>query len=138
MISAACKIEFIPEGGAAITLVDAGEWMESLPRFSARQDLFEPDGIGKSDGYIKPLGGVSVAVTFAVAIEPATAAEMFGAFLTAVPSLGTGALIMTGGGEVTTFEPAVDVSAVPLLPGPDGVVIRRFEFTTALPTTETE
>jgi hypothetical protein len=138
MISAACKIEFIPAGGEPVTLVESGGWMTALPRISALQSLFEPDGIGKADGFIKPLGGTAVTVAFAVVVEPETAADMFEGFLATLPTAGTGALVMTGGGLVTTFDPAVEVLAAPALPGPDGVLIRRHEFTAALPTTEEE
>jgi hypothetical protein len=136
VISAACKIEFVPAGGVAIVLVDAGGWMETLPRFAARQALFEPDGIGQADGYIKPLGGVLVDITFATIEEPATAAAMWAGFLNALPSALTGALVITGGGQATTFEPAVMAATTPSLPGPDGVVIKHYQVQTALPVME--
>ena len=135
MISAACKIEFIPTGGDAIVLVDVGGWMKAMPRFTARQALFEPDGIGSADGFIKPLGGVAVDITFATINEPATAAAMWAGFLDFQPSVLTGALVITGGGQVTTFEPAVMTTTTPALPGPDGVVIKQYQVQTALPAT---
>ncbi len=135
MISAACKIEFIPAGGAALVLVDVGGWMESLPRFAARQVLFEPDGIGLADGYIKPLGGVVVDIAFATIEEPETAADIWAGFLDSLPSVLTGALVITGGGQVTTFDPAVMTTTTPALPGPDGVVIKQYQVQAALPAT---
>ncbi|RYD53937.1 MAG: hypothetical protein EOP83_22715 [Verrucomicrobiaceae bacterium] len=136
MISAACKIEFIPTDGDSIVLVDAGGWMESLPRFTARQALFEPDGIHQADGFIKPLGGVLVDINFATVEEPGTAAEMWAGFLNAMPTAWTGALVLTGGGQVTTFAPAVMTSTAPALPGPDGVLVKRWQVQAALPETE--
>ena len=138
MISAACKIEFIPAGGVAVVLVDVGGWMESLPRFSARQELFEPDGIHQSDGFIKPLGGVLVDITFAAIEEPVTAADMWGGFLDVAPMALTGALVITGGGKVTTFEPAVMTATAPALPGSDGGLVKRWQVQGALPVTEDE
>ena len=136
MISAACKIEFIPDGGAPIVLVDAGEWMEELPRFSARQNLSEPDGIGLADGFIRPLGGALVDITFATIEEPATAGDMWAGFLDSLPPTVTGALVLTGGDQITTFEPAVMATGAPALPGPDGMLIKRWQVQAALPDTE--
>ncbi|MCW1884020.1 hypothetical protein OKA04_04720 [Luteolibacter flavescens] len=135
MISAACKIEFIPAGQPAIVLVDAGGWLETLPRLVARQNLYEPDGIGLADGFIKPLGGVLVDISFATIAEPASASDMWAAFLDCLPPTLTGALIITGGGKVTIYAPAVMPSTTPELPGPDAMVIKRYQIQAALPVT---
>ncbi|MCW1885634.1 hypothetical protein OKA04_12920 [Luteolibacter flavescens] len=136
MISAACKIEFVPAGQPAIVLVDVDGWLEALPRFVARQNLYEPDGIALADGFIKPLGGVQVDISFTTITEPATASDMWAAFLDCLPPVLTGALVITGGGKVTTFAPAVMTTTTPALPGPDATVIKRYQIQAPLPVTE--
>ena len=64
MIQSPCKIEFVPEGGTAIVLADFGAWLVQLPRFAPAQRIFEAEGVDTAASYFKPLGGVTVAITF--------------------------------------------------------------------------
>ena len=123
-----CKVEFIPEGGTAIVLADAGDWLAALPRFSAAQRMFETDGISAPDAWFKPLGGVLVTIVLEVEAEPADFPEAADHFL-APDSIGTVALIQTGGalvitsGEtVATYDPAVIGPVTPGLPSVGGVL----------------
>jgi hypothetical protein len=138
VISAACKIEFVPDGGDTILLVDVDGWLTDLPRTTASQDTFEADGIGHDAGMIKGLGSPLFEVSFAAVLEPADAAGMCDAFLNVFPAGGTGSLILTGGGEVTTYAPAVLTGRAATLPGPDAVTVIRYTATCGLPTTEDE
>ncbi|HEY1122143.1 MAG TPA: hypothetical protein VGE67_11110 [Haloferula sp.] len=136
MISAACKIEFIPSGKASRVLVDIGGWMDKLPKFTARQALFEPDGIHQKDGFIKPLGGVLADISFATIELPETPEEMWEGFLNLEPEVLTGVLVITSDERVTTFDPAVMTVTTPSLPGPGTDLVKQYQIQAALTDTE--
>ena len=138
-IESPCKIEFIPDGGAAITLVDVGGWLARLPSFQPEQELFEANGIATGESYFKPLGGVVVAISFSVDIEHedhADALDDFSAaeFAGAVELMKVdGALVITGTDSVATYEPAV-IAVTPGLPfAPVSTTTKTYQIRAALP-----
>ena len=142
-VQSPCKIEFVPEGGTAIVLADFGAWLFQLPRFAPAQRLFEVDGVDAVTGYFKPLGGVSVAITFAVEedkLDFPTAADEF----LAPDSFGTVALLNTGGELVITGDSSAATYPVafgritPGLPyGPGPSTAKAYQIAAGLPVIST-
>jgi hypothetical protein len=138
-IESPCKIEFIPDGGAAITLVDIGGWLASLPSFRPEQELFETGGINAGESYFKPLGGVLVDITFSVEIEHEEHSDALDDF-SAVELAGAvelmkvdGALVVTGPNSSATYEPAV-LTVTPGLPfAPVSTTTKTYQIRAALP-----
>lgn len=120
-IECPCKCEFIPDGGAAITLADVGSWLVRLPSFRPEQELFETSGINAGETWFKPLGGVLVAISLSVEIEHAEHTDALDDF-SAAEIAGevelmkvVGALVITGPNSIATYEPAV-LEVTPGLP----------------------
>lgn len=143
MIQSPCKIEFVPEGGTATVLADFGAWLVQLPRFAPAQRIFEADGIDAAASYFKPLGGVTVAITFAVEEDKddfLTAADEFLAPDSAgtVPLLNRdGELVITGDKSVAAY-PAVIARITPGLPfGPGPSTAKAYQIAAGLPVIST-
>lgn len=141
-IQSPCKIEFIPDGGAAITLVDFDGWLARLPSFKPEQELFEVGGINSGESWFKPLGGVLVVISFTVEIgheEHADALDDFSAveLAGAVELMKVdGALVVTGPNTIATYEPAV-MTVTPGLPfGPESTTAKTYQIRAALPVIE--
>lgn len=141
-IESPCKFEFIPEGGAAITLVDVGGWLARLPSFQPEQDLFETGGVNAGESYFKPLGGMVVAITLSVDIEHDEHTDALDDF-SAVEIVGgvelmkvDGAFVVTGPNSIATYEPAV-ITVTPGLPfAPVSTTAKTYQIRAALPVIE--
>ena len=138
-IESPCKFEFIPDGGAAITLADVGGWLARLPSFRPEQELFERGGINAGESYFKPLGGALVTITLSVdnehedhaaALDDFSACEVAGAVeLMKVD----GAFVITGPNGIATYEPAV-LTVTPGLPfAPVSTTVKTYQIRAALP-----
>lgn len=137
-----CKIEFTPQDGAPVTLVDVGGWMVRLPSFKPQQEIFEATGVKQGESWFKPLGSVLVAITFAVHEDQDTMAAAQAGFLDAelageVELLKvTGSLVITGDTTRATY-PAVITDISPGLPfGPVSATTKHFQVTAGLPVIE--
>lgn len=143
MIDSPCKIEFIPDDGAAITLVGVGGWLMHLIRFSASQNMFEAGGVLSGESYFQPLGGATVLVTLGVHREHDTLGAALDDFLSAEIEQGiellkvTGSLVITSPAKVMTFAPAAFTPVTPGLPfGPISATTKLFQIRTGLPVIE--
>ena len=139
-VQSPCKIEFVPDGGTAIVLVDAGDWLVRLPRFEPAQEMFEVPGIDAGEHYFKPLGGVAVSIILEREQPEASYPVAADAFA-GVDSAGTvellntdGVLVITGESTVATYTPAIVAGITPGLPfGPEASVTKVYQILAGLP-----
>lgn len=131
-------IVFTPEGGAEITLCESGGWLDSLPEFSASQELFEADGISLASAFFRPLGQVAVTIVLVSEEDHPDLITALDAYLSA----GEGGLLQAVGsltfspasGRAFTFVKAVVTAVTPDLPsGQAATLTRAFTIQATLP-----
>lgn len=131
-------IVFTPEGGADITLCESGGWLETLPEFSASQELFEADGISLANAFFRPLGQVAVTIELVSEEDHPDLITALDAYLSA----GEGGILQAVGsltfspasGRAFTFANAVVATEDPDLPsGQAATLTRAFTILASLP-----
>ncbi len=131
------SITLTPAVGAAITLVEAGGWLEALPAFDASQGLFESDGVQLGAAFFRPLGNVAVGISFATEEDHEDLAAALDAFLAADVVDDTSVLTISGLlviGDICQFADAVVTLVTPDLPsGRAATTTRVFTVRASLP-----
>lgn len=131
-------ITLTPAGGATLTLVPEGGWLEALPVIEASQGVFESDGVNLGAAFFRPLAGVAVTISFTTEEDHEDLAAALDAFLgadaeDALSVLGISGELRIGG--YAAFADAVVTAVTPELPGGEAATTTRaYTARTSIPT----